>query len=98
MEPSEDRKTKYTAKFILDNGKMKTVRFGGKEGARDYIYWSQTTKKQYADNMKKNYIARHSVNENFDNPISRGALSRWILWNKPTFEASLKDYVKRFDL
>ena len=30
--------------------------------------------------------------------MSAGALSRWILWNKPTLEASIKDYAKRFKL
>jgi len=30
--------------------------------------------------------------------MSAGALSRWILWNKPTIEASKADFKKRFNL
>jgi hypothetical protein len=33
-----------------------------------------------------------------DHLKSAGALSRWILWNKPTLAASIKDYKKRFGL
>ena len=42
------------------------------------------------------YLTRHSKRENWNNPKSAGALSRWILWNLPTIEASLRDYKRRF--
>jgi hypothetical protein len=45
---------------------------------------------------KKNYIARHIVNENWNDPYSAGALSRFILWNKPTLTESLADFNRRF--
>jgi hypothetical protein len=38
------------------------------------------------------------MHENWKDPTSAGALSRWILWNKPTFKASLADYKRRFGL
>ena len=47
---------------------------------------------------KKNYIARHKVNENWKVPDTPGSLSRWILWNKPSFKESVKDYKKKFKL
>ena len=28
------------------------------------------------------YIARHRVNENHDDPLTPGALSRWLLWGE----------------
>jgi len=45
-----------------------------------------------------NYLSRHRANENWNDYKSAGALSRWILWNKPTIAESLKDYKKHFNL
>ena len=47
---------------------------------------------------KKNYISRHSKRENWKSPKSAGALSRWVLWNKPSLKGSIADYKKRFKL
>jgi hypothetical protein len=47
---------------------------------------------------KKLYLKRHKSREDWNDPKSAGALSRWILWNKPTLEASIKDYIKRFNM
>jgi hypothetical protein len=39
------------------------------------------------------YLKRHSgMGEDWKDPTTAGALSRWILWNKPTFKASVADY------
>jgi hypothetical protein len=50
------------------------------------------------DKKKDAYIARHKVNENWNDPKSAGALSRYILWNKTTLSASIADFKKRFNL
>lgn len=47
---------------------------------------------------KQRYMNRHKSRENWRNPKSRGALSRWVLWNKPSLKASISDYKKRFKL
>jgi hypothetical protein len=47
---------------------------------------------------KKRYLMCHRKNEDWNNPKTPGALSRWILWNKPTLEESIKDYRKRFNI
>jgi hypothetical protein len=47
---------------------------------------------------KARYLARHSANENWNDPTSAGALSRWVLWNKTSLEASKADYKRRFGL
>ncbi len=68
--------------------RQKTTHFGAK-GMSDYTI--------HKDNdRKKRYISRHSANENWNNPTTAGALSRWILWNKPTLKASISDYKKKF--
>ena len=46
---------------------------------------------------KKRYMNRHRTRENWNNPMTAGALSRWILWNKPTLKASIDDYKKKFN-
>jgi hypothetical protein len=48
------------------------------------------------EQRKIRYLNRHRKRENWDDPYSAGALSRWILWNEPTIEKSLKDYRRRF--
>lgn len=47
---------------------------------------------------KKRYLKRHRPTEDWNKPKTAGALSRWILWNKPSLRASVADYKKRFGL
>lgn len=90
LSPSSRKEKKYMMKFSKDGKIFKTVHFGAK-GYDDYILSN-------GDDIKKNaYIKRHDVNENFDDPYSPGALSRWILWNKKTLSASFKDYKNKFN-
>jgi|TARA_R100000479_G_C6347286_1_gene187735 hypothetical protein len=81
---------KLMAIFEKDNGRTKTIHFG-QEGAKDFI-------KTGDEDLKRAYIARHRVNENFNDPDTAGALARWILWNKRTLKESIADYKKRFGL
>ena len=90
ITPSTNPDKKYMAKFEMDDGRTRTTHFGA-AGMSDYT-------KNHSDMRKKLYIARHSVNENFNDPTSAGALSRWILWNKLTVSASIADYKRRFNL
>ena len=70
--------------------KIKTIHFGA-SGMNDYTLTN--------DNEAKNrYLARHSANEEFNNYMTAGSLSRWVLWHKPTLSASYNDYIKRFGL
>jgi hypothetical protein len=76
--------------YNSDKNKIKTVHFG-------YKYGSQFIDHKNED-IKKNYIKRHQVREDFNNYMSAGSLSRWILWNKETLKDSLNDYMKKFNL
>jgi formamidopyrimidine-DNA glycosylase len=67
-----------------------TTHFGA-EGYSDFTQHKDEARKQ-------RYINRHTKNENWNNYKSAGALSRWILWNKSTLSASIKDYKKKFNL
>lgn len=82
---------KYDAVFIYPDGHEKTVPFGARSYS-DYTKHKDKTRKQ-------RYINRHSNGrESWDKPDTPGALSRWILWNKTGFRASVADYKKRFNL
>ena len=71
-------------------GREKTVHFGA-EGMSDFT-------KHKDPERKERYINRHKKNENWKDPTTAGALSRWILWNKPSLSASIADYKKKFKL
>lgn len=50
------------------------------------------------EGRKQAYIARHAKNnEDWNNPKTAGALSRYILWEKPTLQEALKAFNKRFN-
>ena len=85
---------RYTAVFYDKEKKVKTTHFGYK----DKDGFGNTYIDHKNDTLKDNYIARHKVNENFEDFMSAGSLSRYILWNKKTFRESLADYKKRFRL
>lgn len=77
---------KYVA--IFDNG-MQT-HFGAK---------NSLTYLDHLDNKKReNYLKRHMVREDWENPYSAGALSRWILWENPNINKNIIDFKKRFNL
>jgi len=68
-------------------------------GAKGYQNYGGVGKERHLDeDRKKAYIRRHKVNEDWSNPKLPGTLSRFILWNKPSFRESVADYKKRFNL
>ena len=89
IKPSDRPNKKYMAMFE-DKHEFRIVYFGA-SGYTDY-----TT--NHDDEKKRLYLLRHRKNENWNDPISAGALSRWILWNKPTLKESITDFKKRFNL
>ena len=83
---------KMMATFLKHVGgpKLRTVHFG-QESAPDFT-------KTRDEAQKKRYLDRHRKNENWNDYMSAGALSRWILWDKPTRAESIRSYKKRFKL
>ena len=71
------------------NGKV--VHFGAK-GSKTYL--------DHGDKAKREaYLARHRDNENWTNPYSPGALSRWLLWGDSTsLEANHQAFMRRFNV
>jgi hypothetical protein len=90
MKSDLDNK-KYKAIFYnKDRSKVKTTHFGAK-GMNDYTIHKD-------DERKERYLARHKVNEDWNDYTSAGSLSRYLLWNKPSLSASFNDYLKKFKL
>mgnify|MGYP003113540088 CR=1 FL=1 len=83
---------KLTAIFYEHVGgkKIRTTHFGS-AGMDDFT-------KTRDPAQKKRYLSRHRARENWQDPMSAGALSRWILWDKPTRSESIRSYKKKFNL
>lgn len=95
LKKSLKPKKKYDAVFLTQDGKEKLVPFGA-SGYNDFILFNEKEGAKIANMHKKRYLNRHKKNENWEKPDTPGALSRWILWNKKTLKASLKDYKNKF--
>ena len=90
LRRSRNPEKKWDAVFEKE-GKEKVVAFGAK-GYSDFTKHKDVTR-------KARYIKRHSgMGEDWNKPDTPGALSRWILWNKPSLKGSLRDFRKRFSL
>jgi len=89
-----DRDGKKMKAVFYDNDgkKLKTTHFGA-SGYTDFI------KSGGDQDRKKRYLARHTRNnEDWNDYMSAGALSRFILWSEPTLSASISSYKNKFNL
>lgn len=69
-------------------GREKRVRFGA-------VGYEDMT--QHGDEeRKRSYLLRHANNETWNDISTGGAWSRWLLWNKKSFRASLEDIKRKF--
>ena len=89
FKKSTNPEKKYMAIFYENGKKIKTTHFGA-AGMSDYTKHKDPARKQ-------RYMNRHRATEDWSKPMSAGALSRFILWNKPSLKASISDYKKRFN-
>ena len=85
---SKKKNKKYDAIFENIQTKKKKIISFGANGYSDF------TKHRNKD-RKERYLARHRKGEKWNDLMTPGALSRWILWNKLTLKASIADYRKR---
>lgn len=89
---------KYDATFLTRKGTQKRLHFGQKS-YNDFIIYNKKFGNKTAKVHKARYIKRHSgMGEHWSKPDTPGALSRWVLWNKPSLKASIADFKKRFHL
>ena len=103
IKKSDKPDKKYMAIFLVNNEKVKTIHFGSKN-MRDFTLINDKSSKWYLPKVldrnvvKDSYLRRHEKNEDWTNPMTAGALSRWILWDKKTLASSIKAFKKRFKL
>lgn len=79
---------KYRAVFFKDGKEWTHTDFGA-SGYSDFTIHKDKKR-------MKRYLARHRDNEDWNDPYSAGALSRWVLWSVPDLEEAWEDYKKRF--
>ena len=88
---SERPEKKFDAYFEMDNGRVKRTSFGA-AGMSNYTRHKNSARKQ-------RYLTRHTgKGEDWTDPTTAGALSRWVLWNKPGFRESIADFKRRFGI
>ena len=90
VDRSKAKGKKLRATFTYSDGSRKTTNFGG-AGYEDFTIHKDPMR-------KKRYLDRHQRREDWNDPTSAGALSRWILWNDESLSESFEDYISRFDL
>tara|TARA_E500000318_G_C3376174_1_gene140433 strand:- start:43 stop:348 length:306 start_codon:yes stop_codon:yes gene_type:complete len=96
IKSSTNPKKKHMAIFYEKDkdGKMKkkkTTHFGS-AGMSDYTINKDKER-------RKRYLDRHRKRENWNNPMSAGALSKWILWGDSTSKtANIRAFKRRFNL
>jgi len=91
MEITLSRSTKPEKKYMVKvDGR--TIHFG-QAGASDYTINKDIKRKDL-------YIDRHQPREDWSKSgiKTAGFYSRWLLWNKPTLSASIKDLENRFNV
>lgn len=84
-----DRKDKRFVATFSDGTK---THFGAK-GASTYVDGKRS------NDERNNYLKRHAVRENFNDPKSAGSLSANLLWGKTkSLEKNHMDFMKRFNI
>ena len=67
--------------------KVKTTQFGDKRYDNFTIH---------GDKKRRDLYRKRHHKDKIDEPMTAGSLSWYLLWNKKTLEASIKDYEQRF--
>lgn len=84
--------TRADKKYMIITPSNKKIHFGA-FGYESYIDHKNLDR-------KANYISRHSKNENWTKSgiDTAGFWALWILWNKPTLSASIRDTENKFNI
>jgi hypothetical protein len=87
IKKSTNKGKKLMATFET-NGRRKVIHFGA-AGMRDFTIMGHDRKRMML------YRKRHTKDLKTGNPTRAGFLSMFILWNKPSLQASISDYRRR---
>jgi len=93
---AKSKAKKIRAVFYAKDKKKATREFGAR-GMNDFTIYSKSDKK-FAKERKIAYDNRHKAREDWSDMLSNGALAKFVLWNKPNLQSSMRDFGKRFNL
>jgi len=93
VEKANDGVHKFVAIFNV-NGREKRTKFGA-VGYGDFTIFTKEEGKESGLRHRANYNTRHKKDLRTGDVTRAGFLSVFILWNKPTVEASIIDYKRR---
>jgi len=79
------------------NGRKKIIHFG-QATARDFTLLSKGKDSKNAKTVRHRYIFRHYKDLGTGDPSRAGFLSMFVLWNKPSLQASIADYKRRLNV
>ena len=93
FKKADDGIHKYVVSLLNEDTKrINNIKFGA-FGMNDYTLTGDIS-------AKERYEARHASREDWTKSgvLTKGFWSKWILWNKESIDASLKDTIRRFKL
>lgn len=91
LEPASDGKHKWVGVFTDPITKHeRRVPFGAK-GYEDYTQHHNPLRQE-------NYLLRHRSREDWNDPMTPGALSRYILWESTSLHDAVRKFKRRFSL
>lgn len=91
IKKSTNKDKKYMAIFKDDKGKVVRTTHFGAAGMSDFTKHKDPARKE-------RYLKRHRKRENWNDYMSAGSLSRYILWGETTLKNSIDVYKKKFKL
>jgi hypothetical protein len=89
LERADDGKHKWIGVFEGEDTSRR-IPFGAK-GYEDYTQHKNPLRRE-------NYLTRHRAREDWKDPMTAGALSRWILWEHPSIDQSVREFKRKFSL
>lgn len=88
IKKSKEQGKRYDALFVdAKTGREKRISFGV-VGEKDFIALQDPLQRDF-------YDFKWEKKQNWKDLMSRGALQKYILWNKSSLEKSIKDYKRR---
>jgi hypothetical protein len=102
IKPSTRKGKKLMAIFNVGDKKI-TTHFGS-AGMRDYTLINDKSSKFYLPKVKDRlavksaYLRRHMKREDWNAPMTAGALSKWILWTEPKLTTAIRNFKRKFKL
>jgi len=95
ISESDRADKKLKAVFLQDNGRTRTIHFGAKRNGIPMDDYTLT----HDIEQRSRYLTRHANNETWNNPMTAGALSRFILWGDSTDRViNIHRFKKRFNI